>query len=375
MIVFLSIVITLCYLIIIGAFVYGFNKVKDFKLEKLFPKTRFSIVIPFRNEASNLPELLQSLINLEYPKDLFEIIFIDDESTDNSIEIVNAFITTEDSNTIVIRNKRITNSPKKDAITKAISVANNDWIITTDADCILPKYWLSSFDEFIQKTNAKCIVAPVCYETHSKLIAQFQLLNILCLQGATIGGFGIDKPFLCNGANFAYTKGLFIELDGFNGNSDIASGDDIFFMEKALQKCKEDVWYLKCRDAIVNTKPEKSWSSLISQNIRWAAKTSAYSNWFGKFIGFLVLLMNAQIVIFLILSIINIVYLKAFFWILILKFSIDLLLICNTSVFFNQKRFLKSFPLSFLIYPFFSIYVAFLSVFKEYKWKGRTYKK
>ncbi|MDU8885083.1 glycosyltransferase [Yeosuana sp. MJ-SS3] len=375
MIIWLGIIVTLSYLIIIGALVYGLNKVKDFQLENILPKTRFSVVIPFRNEALNLPSLLKSVIDLQYPKDLFEIIFIDDESTDNSIEIINSFNASEELNAIVIKNKRNTNSPKKDAITKAVSVAKNKWIITTDADCILPKYWLDCFDEFIQKTNAKCIVAPVIYEANNTLLEKFQLLNILSLQGTTIGSFGIDKPFLCNGANFAYTKQLFIELNGFHGNSTIASGDDIFFLEKALKKHKNHVKYLKCHQAIVATKPELNWSDLISQNIRWATKTSAYSIWLGKFIGILVLLMNAQIVIFLILSIINIVSLKAFFWILILKFGIDFHFISRTSVFFNQKRILKSFPLSFLIYPFFSVYVAFLSVFKDYKWKGRTFKK
>ncbi|HMB99993.1 MAG TPA: glycosyltransferase, partial [Flavobacteriaceae bacterium] len=224
MIIFLVIIVTLAYLIIIGSFVYGFNKVKDFYLENMLSKTRFSIVIPFRNEALNLPNLLQSIIDLQYPRDLYEIIFVDDESTDNSKEIIDQVLDTKFSNENftrtdikIISNKRQTNSPKKDAITKAISIAKNDWIITTDADCILPKQWLNSFDEFIQKTNAKCIVAPVIYKTNNMLLEKFQLLSILSLQGSTIGGFGIGKPFLCNGANLAYTKKLFFDLDGFNG--------------------------------------------------------------------------------------------------------------------------------------------------------------
>jgi len=382
MIIFLVIIVTLAYLIIIGSFVYGFNKVKDFYLENMLSKTRFSIVIPFRNEALNLPNLLQSIIDLQYPRDLYEIIFVDDESTDNSKEIIDQVLDTKFSNENftrtdikIISNKRQTNSPKKDAITKAISIAKNDWIITTDADCILPKQWLNSFDEFIQKTNAKCIVAPVIYKTNNMLLEKFQLLSILSLQGSTIGGFGIGKPFLCNGANLAYTKKLFFDLDGFNGNSNIASGDDIFLMEKAIRNCKNNVQYLKCHEAIVTTKPEKSWSSLISQNLRWAAKTSTYSNVFGKLTGFIVLVMNALIIALFVLCLFKIVSLKTFIYVLIIKFSADFLIIFKTSIFFKQKEVLKSFPLSFFIYPFFSVYIAFKSIFKDYKWKGRTYKK
>ncbi|HMC00812.1 MAG TPA: glycosyltransferase, partial [Flavobacteriaceae bacterium] len=291
-------------------------------------------------------------------------------------EIVNSFITSFRLNNInVIKKERLTLSPKKDAITKAISIAKNDWIITTDADCILHKQWLNGFDEFIQKTNAKCIVAPVVYKINNTLLEKFQLLSILSLQGSTIGGFGIGKPFLCNGANLAYTKKLFFDLDGFNGNSNIASGDDIFLMEKAIRNCKNNVQYLKCHEAIVTTKPEKSWSSLISQNLRWAAKTSTYSNVFGKLTGFIVLVMNALIIALFVLCLFKIVSLKTFIYVLIIKFSADFLIIFKTSIFFKQKEVLKSFPLSFFIYPFFSVYIAFKSIFKDYKWKGRTYKK
>ena len=70
----------------------------------------------------------------------------------------------------------------------------------------LPKYWLDSFDEFIQQTHAICIAAPITYQTNPSFLNRFQALDILSLQGATIGGFGINKPFLCNGANFGYKK-------------------------------------------------------------------------------------------------------------------------------------------------------------------------
>ena len=247
--------------------------------------------------------------------------------------------------------------------------------MTTDADCLIPRNWLACFDAFIQKTNAKCIVAPVTYSIKNNLLQQFQLLNILSLQAATIGGFGIGKPFLCNGANLAYKKELFLELNGFSGNTNIASGDDIFLLEKVIKACKSDLHYLKCEQAIIITKPEVSWSDLISQNIRWAAKTSANSNLFGKLTGFIVLLMNGLLIITLLLSILQIFSFKSFVYILFIKFCIDLLLVYKTAVFFDQKNYLKSFYLCFSIYPFFSVYIAFLSFFRGYKWKGRTHKK
>ncbi len=370
-----SIIITISYLFLIGCFVFGFDKIKPFQLGDNSSKTAFSVIIPFRNEAENLPRLLASIDELEYPKHLFEIIFVDDASHDSSVDIITRFLPNTRNDIQVIKNKRSTQSPKKDAITTAIHHAKNKWIITTDADCILPKYWLNSFDEWIQKTNAKCIVAPITYTYAANFLDQFQLLDILSLQSATIGGFGINKPFLCNGANFAYEKTLFQELNGFEGNTDIASGDDIFLLEKVAKAYPEQLHYLKCENAIVKTQTQPSWKDLISQRGRWAAKTSAYNNGFGKLTGGIVLLMNGLVILTLLLATLGIFNFKIWVYIVIIKFNIDFFLIYKSAIFFNQKAVLRSFIFGFIIYPFFSFYVAFTSLFKSYKWKGRTFKK
>lgn len=375
--VLLSIIITISYLILIGFFAFGFNKVSDFKLEDLSPKTQFSIIIPFRNESKQLPSLLKSIESLNYKKQLFEVIFVDDDSEDNSVEIIKEFFKENLLNSFkIIANHRTTNSPKKDAITSAINKAKNKWIITTDADCILPKYWLDSFDEFIQKNSTKCIVAPVKYYDHkNSFLKRFQILDLLSLQGATIGGFGIDKPFLCNGANFGYEKAVFKIVNGFEGNTEIASGDDIFLLEKIAKKYPKNIHYLKCEQAIIKTLPQPNWKSLFSQRIRWAAKTSAYKNTFGKLTGLLVLLMNVLIISISLLVVIGSFNAKILFYTLFLKLNIDFLLVYKSATFFKQKETLITFVFAFFIYPFFSTYVAFISIFKSYKWKGRTFKK
>ena len=190
-------IITIMYLLLIAGFIYGFDKVKEFKLSNLQSKTRFSVIIPFRNEAKNLPQLLESIQSLKYPKHLFEVIFVNDFSEDDSVHIISSNLSNKPSNSIdfsIINNSIKTNAPKKDAISKAINLAKYEWIITTDADCLLPEYWLDSFDEFIQKIKPKCVAAPVTYQVENSFLNRFQILDMLSLQGATIGGFGIKKP-------------------------------------------------------------------------------------------------------------------------------------------------------------------------------------
>lgn len=369
-------VATIAYLILIASFIIGFDKIKTFNLEDIKAKTKFSICIPFRNEAQNLPELLQSIKALDYPKTNFEIIFIDDDSIDQSVKIINQWqLNNSKVNIQIIKNERKTKAPKKDAITAAINQSKNEWILTTDADCTLPKHWLNSFDEYIQKTNAICIAAPVTYNKTDTFLNRFQLLDFLSLQGATIGGFGIKKPFLCNGANFGYKKDIFNQLNGFEGNTNIASGDDIFLLEKVLKHLPKSLHYLKCKHAIVTTKPQQSVKKLIAQRIRWASKTSHYNNLFAKVTGVIVLVINSLIIISIAASIFGYLNLKILFYILFIKLNIDFLLIYKAATFFNQKSVLKSYLLSFFIYPFFTGYIAIISTFKSYEWKDRSFTK
>ena len=275
------------YAILIVSLTIGFSKVKEFRSKSNKEVTSFSVVIPFRNEAKNLSHLLESISKINYSNELVEFILVDDDSSDNSVAIIDDFQNTR-MTIRVIKNIRTSNSPKKDAITTAIAIAKNNWIVTTDADCIVPENWLNSLDSFIQENNSKMVVAPVNYKTENNFLEQFQLLDFMSMQGTTIGGFGIDFPFLCNGANFAYRKDEFLKLNGFEGNNTIASGDDIFLFEKFIKADKKSVHYLKSKHAIVTTNPTETTKQLIQQRLRWASKTSNYKYWFAKLVGLIV---------------------------------------------------------------------------------------
>ncbi|WP_323787082.1 glycosyltransferase [Psychroserpens sp.] len=371
----ISIVIIVLYLLLIGSFTIGFDKIKLITLEDIPAKVSFSIVIPFRNEVQNLPDLLQSILELHYAKDKFEILFVDDDSKDDSVKLIRSKLSKTQIDFSIITNDRNSSAPKKNAITKAISKTKYEWIVTTDADCKLPKYWLDSFDCFIQKNDAKFVVAPVTYYEVNSFLKRFQLLDFLSLQGVSIGGFGMHKPILCNGANLAYTKSLFSELDGFNGNTHISSGDDIFLLQKAIKKCRKEIHYLKNEHAIVTTLAQPNFKKLVSQRVRWAAKTSSYNSLFGKLTGLIVFLMNGFLVCSPLLTLAGFISPKTLLYTFVIKFCIDFLLLYKTARFFNQESYLGSFLFSSFIYPFFSVYVVFISVFKGYKWKDRAYSK
>ena len=349
--------------------------VKPFHLNKNESTTTFSILVPFRNEATEISNLLESISKLQYPKDKYELIFINDESDDDSVAIIEKFFANTQNNSTFINNTRKTNSPKKDAINTAIHQAKFDWIVTTDADCIVPKNWLETFDAFIEEKQPKFIVAPVSYHNSSSFLEQFQLLDFLSLQGTTIGAFGINKPFLCNGANLCYNKQLFFEVNGFEGNTNIASGDDVFLLEKIVHKHPNTIHYLKSNEATVITKPQPTFKQLFHQRVRWAAKSTAYKNWFSKLVSVLVLLINMLLITLFFSSLLGYTSWQFFMILFATKFIVDLLLLIKTATFFKQQKALKQFLLSSLVYPVFIMFVAIASFKSGYSWKGRQFKK
>ena len=120
-----SVIIVSLYCFLIIAFSIGFHLVNDFKPENITPTQKFTVIIPFRNEEKALPSLLKSIQTLKYPYELFEILFVDDASEDDSIEIIEKYLDKLSITFTILKNDRITGSPKKDAINTAIAIANS----------------------------------------------------------------------------------------------------------------------------------------------------------------------------------------------------------------------------------------------------------
>ena len=368
-------VILLVYVLLIIQLIFGFNKVKSFHVTDLTPKTTFTIVVPFRNEAKNLPTLLESISNLNYPHKLIEIILVDDFSQDNSERVcIQWRMKHEYLDTTLLENLHLSNSPKKDAIGRAMPIAKHNWVVTTDADCIVNKNWLLTLDNYIQTNNPEMIVGAVMYKAKNNWFHHFQQLDLMSLQGVTIGSFGIGKPFMCNGANFAYTKKFFTEIGGFGGISDTVSGDDVFLLQKAVNANLDKVHYLKNRNSIVKTKPENDLFKLFMQRVRWAGKSTGYKSDYAKFLAVIVLLMNLSLTFAFCLLPFAFLNWRVLLSVFLTKYIVDYIMLYKSNAYLRKGKFFI--PLaSSIFYPIFSSWVGIYSLFGNYMWKGRTFKK
>lgn len=353
----------------------GYHRVTYFEGTETVPEIKFSIIIPFRNEAENLPGLLVSLQQLKYPTGDFEIIFVNDTSTDFSEEVILNQLQPSELNFQILQNTPNRASPKKTAITKAISVAKHPWIITTDADCFVPSTWLQIVNDFVLQNEVVAVVMPVVYAVDTSFLQHYQQLDNWSLQAVTVGSFGLGNILLSNGANFAYTKQAFQKVNGFEGNLHIASGDDMFLLEKFKEIVPKQIGYLKSRDAVVTTQPVTTWKHLISQRVRWASKTSKQKSVASKLLGVLVFTLNVLLLV-AVVSIIfwpqNSIFVSVFVF---YKVGIDYLLLRNSSRFFKESFPFLSFLGSTFVYPIVTIIVVLSSFSGTYLWKERSFKK
>lgn len=377
--IFIASFVFVCYSILILYFTSGIDKLHE-EENKGKPENDFSILVPFRNEAESLPKLLESFAQLDYPNDLLQFILINDASSDASEEIVLAFKNKyPELDILLIENEKNSLSPKKTALSKGISLASKPWIITTDADCQVPSTWLRIFDEKIQREDLLMIAAPVAYKKGEGFLHNFQVLDFLSLQGITMGSFGrkddgIIQPFLCNGANLCYKKEHFKEVNGFEGNEHIASGDDVFLMEKFMQENPDKVGFIKSKDVIVRTSSKDSWKELLWQRVRWSAKTTAFSSVIPKLIGIVVFMTNLLIIAMISMGIsghMNWGQVGIFF---LVKFNIDFVFLHKSSKLFEEQGAMKSYFTSSVIYPVYTVLIVTLSLGKSYSWKGRKLK-
>jgi cellulose synthase/poly-beta-1,6-N-acetylglucosamine synthase-like glycosyltransferase len=372
--IFIISTIVFLYSISILFLIYGFYKVPEETYRIESPINNLSIVIPFRNEEDNLEDLIESIDKIEYPISKFEVIFVNDNSEDRSYEIAEKVLGFANFNY-----KLISQDPeiqgKKAAITLGIENSSHPWILTTDADCVVQPLWLKLYDQKINDEDLVLIAGPINFFSNDKgFINAFQKLDLSALIGSSIGGFGLKIPFMCSGANLLFSKDAFKEVSGYDGNMHIASGDDMFLMEKMSKKYPGKLGYLKSNMASIYTSSLDNIKLFLNQRLRWSAKASKYGAGSMKFMGIMVGVANLALIAMFVLIFLGISVLQILPMI-ILKLSVNFWLIKTSSIFLNDNKRLYYYPIVSIIYPFYILIVSILSQFRTFEWKGRVHLK
>ncbi len=355
-----------------------FLAIEPFTPSEKVAAIKFSVIIPARNEEEIIASCLQSVLKQNYPADLFEVIVIDDHSADNTAAIMQT-LQKQYANLRLIQLEKLLqgrqlNSYKKKAIEYAVGQASGDWIVTTDADCIVSTNWLNTFNAFIKNRNSVLVAAPVKFINVGSFVSVFQCLDFMTLQGITAASVHHNFHSMCNGANLAYSKKVFTEVGGFTGIDNIASGDDMLLMHKIYKKHPTQIHFLLSTNSVVETLPMPSWKAFFNQRIRWASKADKYNDRRIFWVLVLVYVFNLSFIMVLVLSIRYPALLLVWLAMLVAKTLIELRFIYPVALFFKQQKLLWWFPVMQPFHILYTIVAGWLGKFGKYTWKGRMVK-
>jgi cellulose synthase/poly-beta-1,6-N-acetylglucosamine synthase-like glycosyltransferase len=341
------------------------------------PATKISVIIPARDEEENIGHCIDTLLAQDYPAHLYEIIVVDDHSSDRTSDIVQDV---QDPRVRLLSLRKHLapgerlNAYKKKAIDTAIAQSKGSLIVTTDADCQVSSRWLSLLCACYQEKQPVFIAAPVAYTDETSFLKIFQSLDFMTLQGITGASVYKSAHTMCNGANLAYSKDAFYAVGGFRNIDSIASGDDMLLMHKMYRQYPRRITFLKSKDVIVRTAPMQTWKTFINQRIRWASKADKYDD---KRIFWVLAFVYTWNVWFLAAGI------GAFFvtglwktWVILIvaKTAVELWYLWPVAAFFDKRALLWYFPLAQPFHIAYTILAGWLGKFGTYQWKGRQVK-
>lgn len=355
------------YAALIIYYAIKWTSIKQPHAEQLKTLTRFSIVIPARNEERNISELITALQQQDYLKENYEIIVVDDGSTDDTVKRLKFF---QDIKCIELPNDDA-NSGKKRAIETGIAAAQNEWIVTTDADCKPGTKWLATIAGYIGHHKPVMVAGPVHMRPSLTLLGVFQEMDFMILQAITGAAVSNNRSSMCNGANLVYQKKVFYEVEGFKDIDHIASGDDMLLMYKIWKKFPNQVVYLKSKQAIVETEGQMTWKDFFNQRIRWASKARSFQDRRVLPVLIVVYLFNLSFLVLTVAAIIHPFYWKFLLLLLVAKTLVELPLFISAGQFFGRAKLL---PFYFIFQPLHILYTIVSGLFSQlgkYEWKGR----
>lgn len=376
---FLSILLAFAYIALIHYYVKGWLKTPHQNTKaQLGSNLGLSIIVSVRNEAENIEACVQSILNQDYPNNLMDIIVVNDFSTDNTLSILAKF---EDKIRVFKLSEHLPEANrftanKKKAITLAVENAKFPLILCADGDCEYGSLWVKSMSQYYYKYKKSFVSGPVDYMDTHGFWKQFLLMDLVAMIGVTAGSIGQKKPVMASGANMLFEKQAFEAVNGYEGNEHIASGDDVFLMQKIFLQNPKAIGFVKNAHAFAKTHSPQTFHEFLNQRIRWTSKSSNMMDPKVK----AVLLFNYLFYLscfanLFILPWFHFIFLAFGFLLLGFKILIDLLFFGNILAFYNKSNLLKWIVPMEILHIIYVSLMGVLAIFGTYSWKGRSIKK
>lgn len=360
------------YAILIVLFTIGWFHPRRTNSSIQSPTTLVSVIIAARNEEASLATCLDAISAQDYPKQLLEVIVVNDHSSDGTENLVRKIISDHPLLKLSLRTLETGIEGKKAAISLAMNYATGEWIVTTDADCRMDKQWITTLMKCTRDGHLQMLLAPVVFSREKSIFGQLQELEFMSLMAASAGAANMGLAIMCNGANLAYRKNTFKNINGYAADQKFASGDDMFLMIK-IRKIfgSSAIRFVQSPSAIVTTSAAATASAFINQRIRWASKSRVYQDVGVLFTSAVVYAFSLSTFISMLAWGLGLIGPRMALVFLSVKLLVDFPLMAAYSRFANRSRLLVWYvPLQFIYFLYVTLIGALGNVFL-YRWKGR----
>ena len=369
---FMTLLSLLFYCGVLLCLIVGLRRVKFSRSDR---KPFVSVIVAARNEEQTVGRLLEGLTRQSYRS--YEIIVVNDRSTDRTAEVISAFEKQHRNLRLVSVGPQSEMPAKKFALTKGIEVSRGEILCFTDADCIVPERWLeylvASFED-----NVGLVAGYSPYDSTLKqspgragflktLLVAF--IEYEEFKGAAwaAGSIGLRRGWLCTGRSLAYRRSVFEEVHGFELIKNSVSGDDDLFLQLVRKNTKWKIRYLTSPESQVRTAPENTVRGFLRQRVRHFSAGRAFSPLLKLFF---LLVHGANLCLFtaFILSLVSSNY-SFGLWTFDVKILADFALFAVAASTFRQWKFAASFLLMEILYILYNTLVGPLGFFGRVGWK------
>ena len=366
----LSLILFLYLLILLWCIIdwYRYKKISAIQANNL---SNVSIIIPVRNEERSIGKLLEDIIKQTYKKDNYEVIIVNDHSSDSTKELVGKFLDKVKDNRFRLIDMKV-EAGKKASIAQGVKESEMDIILTTDGDCRVKKDWLIEMMVPFQDPNIH-LVAGLVNLLGDSFFALMQQVEFASLQG--IGGITLrnNLPTMANGANLAFRKKSFIQVGGYKGNEHIASGDDEFLLRKIHHHFPGGLFFMSDMKGSVESRACNTLGEFWNQRVRWASKWKMHKDIGTKLLGLTVILVQFSFLAGLLISGIRGESVSFFMALFAGKIVLEFLFIQGIRLKSPVKTFIAVLIWQ-VLYPVYAISVGIASLKGNYIWKERKYK-
>ena len=342
-------------------------------------KYEVSVVVAARNEEKTIGPCLKALLDQTYPREKYEIIVVDDQSTDNTSGIVTAYLQNNANVTLLkIKEPKENWSHKKYALTAGIDNCRGEIILTTDADCIVKPTWIESmisyFDDDVGMVAGFSQVGPP--DEKLSVFEKLQALDFLSLMTAASGTIGRNLPWAASGQNLAYRVEAFQQVGGFERIRHHASGDDVLLLQLISNVTDWNIRFAISEESFVTTQAEHTLRTFLNQKRRWASNSGMQLKLNKRFFAFLVVTFTFNVL--LLVSLPLSLFLRGISFIswvsFLAKASVDFAVILKGTQIFRRLDLLKYFPLWEILSIPYIVISGILGTTGGFTWKERYYK-